>query len=267
MKGFLAEMYPVKVNEIQRAKQALAIDETGIEALSPDGSFKRALQSDQSLRIIAEVKPASPSYGTLTSSPSTSADIARLYESEAAALSVLTDEHYFKGSYDLLAGIAGRIVLPVLCKDFVIDPYQVLRARAAGAAAVLLIVRILSDSELRSISALIAQYGMTPVIEIQNEQDLARAEKIGADTILINNRSLETLAIDLSTTARLAPLLNSDAVVISASGINSPADIEVLRPFASNFLIGSALMRSEDPALLLRQLKQAGTAVAVGEAR
>ncbi|MBY0550063.1 MAG: indole-3-glycerol-phosphate synthase [Candidatus Obscuribacterales bacterium] len=267
MKGFLAEMYPVKVNEILRAKQACAIDETGIVALSPEGSFKRALQSNQSLRIIAEVKPASPAYGQLTSSSSTSADIARLYESEAAALSVLTDEHYFKGSYDLLAGVASTSVLPVLCKDFVIDPYQVVRARAAGAAAVLLIVRILSDAELRTLSALITQYGMTAVVEIQNEQDLARAEKISADTVLINNRDLETLAIDLSTTARLAPLLNSDAVVISASGINSPSDIEVLRPFASNFLIGSALMRSEDPALLLQQLKQAGNAAAAGGKR
>lgn len=246
-------MYPVKLNEIQAAKQSCRVDEAALLVSTP-GRFERALRSDRSVNIIAELKPASPTGGQLAPA-SLAGDISRHYQREAAALSVLTDRHYFDGSYELLEQVAGTSELPVLCKDFVIDPYQILRARAAGAAAVLLVVRILSDSQLRSLSALVSEYGMTPVIEIQNEQDLLRAEKIAPNVILINNRDLETLAIDLGTTARLAPLVPAGTVVISASGIKSPADIGVLRPFASNFLIGSALMASDDPAQLLRSLK------------
>ncbi len=273
MNGFLAELYPHKVEEIAKAKLLMPASmlQEKIDAMPGPQSFEQALgaynngcsaqinttspvDSTLAVHIIAEVKPASPSLGKISSLVD-AAQIVPTYESFASAISVLTDAHYFGGSFELLERVSRQTRLPVLCKDFVIDEYQVHRAMASGAAAVLLIVRMLDEERLFQLHELICSYAMTPVVEIQNEHDLNRAIVLGASTILINNRDLETLKISLETTRQLAPLVPPGMLVISASGITSANDLHSLRPFARRFLIGSALMLASSPAVFVSQLQ------------
>ncbi|WP_058866351.1 indole-3-glycerol-phosphate synthase [Chloracidobacterium thermophilum] len=208
------------------------------------GTFLPALQQNPPA-IIAEIKPMSPAEGVLQSTP----DLARVlaaYDAHAVALSVLTEPDYFGGSFDLLAAVARRSSRPTLCKDFVLDVRQIHAARAAGAEAVLLIVKILDDEQLRRLSAEIQRWSMTPVVEVQTEGELERAMALNPSVILINNRNLETFSISLETTKRLALRVPSQVVTIAASGIQCRADIEALLPYCTRFLIGTHLMRAPD---------------------
>lgn len=318
MNGFLAEIYPRKIDEVATAAALVPQEklEDAIMQLPPAVSFRIALGASapaglaavaavncqntpgvpqigsaggatdesnrapncasfqdfegsyavDSLHLIAEVKPASPSLGKIQS-VCLPEEMAMLYEPYASAISVLTDSHYFGGSFELLKRVAARTSRPALCKDFVIDPYQVYQARAAGAAAVLLIVRMLNDESLFELYRLIDRLTMTAVVEVQNEVDLDRAVRLQADTILINNRDLETLQTSLETTKRLAPLVPSSALLISASGISTVEDLRSLSLVARRFLIGSALMQSQAPGRLLAHFKNSAHAVtqAAGE--
>jgi indole-3-glycerol phosphate synthase len=214
-------------------------------ALTPAwGTFLPALRQNTPA-IIAEIKPRSPAEGILQSMP----DLARVlaaYDAHAVALSVLTEPDYFGGSFDLLAAVAHRSSRPTLCKDFVLDVRQIHAARAAGAEAVLLIVKILDDEQLCRLSAEIQRWNMTPVVEIQTEAELERALALNPSVILINNRNLETFDISLETTKRLAPRVPPHVVTIAASGIQCRADIEALLPYCTCFLIGTHLMRAPD---------------------
>jgi indole-3-glycerol phosphate synthase len=147
--------------------------------------------------------------------------------------------------------------LPTLCKDFVIDPYQCFEARLAGAQAVLLIVKILDDPLLDELYKIIVALGMTAVVEVQSENELSRALALQPQVILINNRNLETFAIDFQTTKTLAPKISKEVITISASGISHARDIEELLPYCSNFLIGSSLMVAADLSEKLRELTSA----------
>ena len=208
------------------------------------------------LAVIAEIKGASPSAGTIRERYDP-VEVARAYEAGgAAALSVLTDERYFRGSWEDLEAVARASDLPVLCKEFVVDPYQIDEAGAAGAAAVLLIVGILSERELREYLAQARGRGMSALVEVHTETEVGAALRAGADCIGINNRDLRTLRVDLETTARIRPLIPPGIVVVSESGFRRREQLEwAARVGVDAVLIGTALMAGGDPAASLRALR------------
>jgi indole-3-glycerol phosphate synthase/phosphoribosylanthranilate isomerase len=248
MPSTLREIVENKLREVELRKQQPA----GLAPECARGSFLPALRLP-GIRIIAEIKPKSPSAGTLNASVDIDA-VARSYSRYAAAVSVLTDEKYFGGSFDALTRVSSLASVPTLCKDFILDAVQVDDARRAGAEAVLLIAKILKPQQLFDLHRKIESLNMVPVVEVQNEDELATALAVAPKCILINNRNLETFETDLRTTENLAPLVPGDATVISASGIESRSDIDRLSEFTNVFLIGSSLMRSEHLDLKLRQL-------------
>jgi len=205
--------------------------------------------------IIAEVKKGSPSKGIIREDfdPLT---IACSYQvAGAACLSVLTDEQYFYGSLGYLRPIREAVELPLLRKDFIIDPYQVYQARIAGADAILLIAAALDDDRLVALAELAADLKLDTLLEVHDELELERALKIPVDLIGINNRNLKTFVTDLSITEDLAGHIPAQQVAVAESGINSRADIERLQAAgAGAFLIGESLMREDDIEAKLRSL-------------
>lgn len=265
MKGFLAELYPQKIAEVEflKTNSLSGVDKQRAfvsEQDMPVQPFKQALQlprlqihgmeHEAEVSIVAEIKPASPSMGDISTKDPFA--ILTEYEHFASALSVLTDMRFFKGSFELLAAIAAKTRLPVLCKDFIIDPFQIENAKNCGASAVLLIVKLLDRERLLNFYSLVRSLGMTPVVEIQTESELAQAVDLGAEVILINNRNLETLEVSLETTSKLAPLVPQEITVISASGIQRAEDMLLLHKYSKTFLVGTALMQCETPSSLFR---------------
>jgi indole-3-glycerol phosphate synthase / phosphoribosylanthranilate isomerase len=206
------------------------------------------------ISIIGEVKPSSPSAGKLLTE-SRLPEILRLYKKHCAAISVLTDEKYFGGSFELLANVKQTTGLPVLCKDFIISAEQIDLAKKHGADAVLLIAKILDIHHLSKLVNTALQAGLAPVVEINNLSDLKKIENLPIEIVLINNRDLDTMKIDLGTTETLSRHLSEDTIIISASGIKTSNDIEKLLPSARRFLIGTSLMQSQEPGQLLDELQ------------
>ncbi len=207
--------------------------------------------------LIAEVKCASPSKGRLTRDFAPVMLAATYAHNGASAISVLTDEDFFHGHLDYLRAVRAAVDLPLLRKDFIIDPYQVYEGRAAGADAILLIAAALSDAQLAELHALTAEQGMTALVEVHNEPELERALRLNARLIGINNRDLKTFHVDLGTTARLARRLNAadDVVLVAESGIFTPADVAQMgRLGAHAVLVGESLMTAPDTAALTRTL-------------
>jgi len=252
MPGLLPEILAHKRQEV--VARRLSLPQASLEtAVKPGaGSFRTALSGD-GLRLIAEVKPASPSAGTLRPALDLPSILAS-YNRYASAISVLTDQKYFNGSLGLLREVVKTSSHPVLCKDFVVDPYQVYEARLAGAEAVLVIVKALDQATIREIYQIVLGLGMTPVLEIQNEPELERALGLSPSVVMINNRDLNSLAVDLQTTVRLAPLIPPEVLTVAASGIKCREDVNALLPYCCRFLIGSSLMRSPDLDATLREL-------------
>ena len=209
------------------------------------------------VNIIAEVKRASPSKGDICRDLD-AAECARQYETGgAAAVSVLTDASFFKGSLDDLRQVRAAVGLPVLRKEFIIHPYQVLESRAAGADAVLLIARILAPAQLEDLLDQIHEWRMDALVEIHTPEDYAAANAAGARLIGINNRNLATFATDLNTAMDLAAMLQPGQVPVAASGIKERRDIERnLSHGIFNFLIGESLVRASDRTGFLRSLLQ-----------
>jgi len=253
MNATLAEIVVHKRSEVAEQKQSISSQSLSANLQVGSSGFKRALLT-LGTHFITEIKPKSPSTGILRRNLKLDLVI-KSYNDHASAISVLTDEKFFGGSFDLLAQVKGKSQLPILCKDFIIDAYQCLQARSAGADAVLLIVKILEDNLLANLYSEVVRLGMTPIVEVQNEAELGRAKTLAAEIIMINNRNLDTFEIDLSTTLRLAPMLPPQTVVIAASGIESRADIVSLSPVCSNFLIGTALMSATNITDKLKKLK------------
>lgn len=205
--------------------------------------------------IIAEIKKASPSKGLLARDFDP-VRLAREYAAGgAAALSVLTDEAFFQGSLADLAAARGVCGLPVLRKDFTLDINHVTEAAAGGADAILLIAAILEIGEIRDLAAAAACYGMAALVEVHDEQDLAKAIDAGAEIVGVNNRDLATFDVTLETSLRLAQRIPRGVLKVSESGISSTRDIERLRAAGYQaFLVGEHLMKSADPAAALRAL-------------
>lgn len=221
------------------------------------GRFRRAL-SGPGVAVIAEIKGASPAAGTIR----TGFDpvfVARAYEAGgAAALSVLTDAKYFGGSWDALAAVCQASPLPVLCKEFIIDPDQIDDAAEAGAAAVLLITAILDGARLEALRTHARQRGLDALVEAHTAEEVATAVAAGAEIIGINNRDLATLRVDLQTAARLRPLVPPGVVVVAESGYETRDQVVAVERLGVHaVLIGRSLMASADPAAKLRELRGA----------
>lgn len=208
------------------------------------------------IRIIAEIKRASPSSGVIKRD-FMPAEIARLYEANgAAAVSILTEEKYFKGDIEYLAAIRRNLKIPALRKDFIFDEYQVYESRVYGADAILLIAAILEQSLLKDLMALTKDLGMSVLVEVHDEKELERVLDTDAGIIGVNNRDLKTFKTDLETTVRLIPYIPKDRVLVSESGINTYQDILMLRQHGVDaFLIGTAFMK-EDNMDIGRKLKE-----------
>jgi indole-3-glycerol phosphate synthase len=227
------------------------------KAQSPPLDFAAALQGS-SVRLIAEVKKASPSKGVICQDFNP-LDIARVYaENGASAISVLTEQKYFQGSLNYLSDIKNALndkQLPLLRKDFIFDPYQIYEARAYRADSLLLIVAILTAEKLSYLLQLSKQLGMMCLVEVHNETELETAVESKAEIIGINNRDLNTFTVDLNTTARLRSLIPPDRIIVSESGIKSHKDMEKLREWGVNAaLVGEALISAPDIAVKMREL-------------
>ncbi len=205
--------------------------------------------------VIAEIKKASPSKGLLREH-FVPADIAKSYEENGAAcLSVLTDKDFFQGHEDFLQQARKATQLPVIRKDFIIDPYQVYEARAINADCILLIVSALNDEQLAELTDLALQLDMDVLVEVHNLEELERALLLNLPLIGINNRNLSTFETSLSTTLDLLPRIPKEHTVITESGIHTPEDVALMRDHQVNgFLVGEAFMRAKSPGEQLKQL-------------
>lgn len=235
-----------EIAEAKRLRPQAALEREAAVAPPPRPFFQQLAKSGP-IRLIAEVKKASPSKGIIRADFDPVA-IARTYEEHGAScLSVLTDERYFQGSLDYLRQVRAAVELPVLRKDFVLDPYQVWEARAAGADAVLLIAECLDNCGLRSLHSLIVDLGMAPLVELYEPENLKRVFDAGATLIGVNNRNLHTFEVDLDHTLRLRPRVPGECVFVSESGIATRADALRLQDAGVDaMLVGESLMREPD---------------------
>ncbi|WP_075181903.1 bifunctional indole-3-glycerol-phosphate synthase TrpC/phosphoribosylanthranilate isomerase TrpF [Pantoea sp. 1.19] len=236
--------------EARKAQQPLARFQN---ALTPaTRSFYHALSGTRTVFIL-ECKKASPSKGVIRDAFDPAA-LAGVYRHYASAVSVLTDEKYFQGSFDYLPLVSAAVSQPVLCKDFIIDPYQIYLARHYQADAVLLMLSVLDDEQYSQLREVAHSLNMGVLTEVSNEDELTRAIALDARVVGINNRDLRDLSIDLNRTRQLAPRLGPGVTVISESGINDYGQIRALSKFANGFLIGSALMAEADLDAAVRRV-------------
>jgi indole-3-glycerol phosphate synthase len=257
MPTILDRIVVTKQREIAAARQAIpdAELERRIAALPPCRDFTRAVGEPGAIRIIAEVKKASPSAGVIRADFDP-VSIARIYESHgASAISVLTDVEYFQGSLEYLTAVKSAVSCPVLRKDFVLDRYQLLEARAAGADAALLIAECLPGEFLANMQREATAIGLHTLVELHDAEELPRVRECGARVIGINNRDLRTFTTRLEHTLELLPKIPADRIVVSESGIRTPRDLERLRAAGAHaVLVGESLMRAADIGAALDEL-------------
>jgi indole-3-glycerol phosphate synthase len=256
---FLKKILAHKQDEVARAKRAVpqAELEPRLASAPPVRSLGAALAEPgpRGANIIAEIKRASPSKGVFKADLDAAIQARAYVDGGARAISVLTDEAFFKGCLTDLTAVRAVSPIPVLRKEFILDAYQLYEARAAGADAVLLIVRMLTPARLGELLATCQGLGMEALVEIHGEAELATATRCGARLIGINNRDLATFATDLDIALRLARRLPADRIPVAASGIRDRADIQYnLDQGLFNFLIGESLVRSADPKKHLDRL-------------
>ena len=253
--GILAEIVHTKRSELEGLRARAEAIEAEAAAAPPVRDFRAALAGHDRVALIAECKRRSPGAGAIRADLDP-ADLAATYAAAGArALSVLTDERYFGGTSADLVAARGAVGLPVLRKDFTLDPLHVVEARAAGADAVLLIVRILDDAALRRLHDEATRRGMGVLVEVHDRTELARALHVGADLIGINNRDLSTFRTDLATTLGLLDDVPDDVVVVSESGIRDRADVDRLGEGGVDaILVGETLLRAPDPGAVAAEL-------------
>lgn len=218
-------------------------------------NFFEALQTS-GLNVIAELKSQSPSEGVIKKNYDPVAIAQEYVKGGASCISVLTDETFFGGSFADLAKVRQAVKVPLLCKDFIIDERQVYAAKQNGADAVLLIVRILEALELKKLKTLIESLNMLPVIEVFDEEDLKIALELNPLIVLVNNRNLDSLKLDMNNTANLLNAIPQHIKIIAASGLQLPEDVKNYDSRIENILVGTMLMRSDDPAACIQELKQ-----------
>jgi indole-3-glycerol phosphate synthase len=249
MSTILDKIVTTKRIEIERAKARIPEQELRAKLAGAPlvRDFFAALAADGPIRLIAEVKKASPSAGVIREDFNPVA-IAKIYEAYGAAcVSVLTDEEYFQGRLDYLTQIRAAVGIPVLRKDFILDTYQLVEARVAGADAVLLIAESLDDCNLRKLFNETIELGMTPLVELYEPANLPRVLEAGATLIGVNNRNLHTFVVDLEHTIRMREKVPEDCLLVAESGIKTHADVQRLEAAGINaILVGESLTREPD---------------------
>ena len=262
---FLSGIIEKKRARLERARQLRTLEDLRreAEAVRRDAeprAFSRALADGGRVNVIAEFKRASPSKGEIRAGASVAEVVGAYERGGAAALSVLTEEDYFRGSLRDLKEAKAATRLPVLRKDFIFDEYQVYESAAAGADALLLIVAALGDDELAALLRLTEdELGMDALVEVHTAGELERAFKAGARIVGVNNRDLRTFEVSLETSAELAGLAPAGAILVSESGLRGAGDVDRLRSHGFRaFLVGETLMRADDPETALRYLAGAG---------
>ena len=249
-----------KQQEISARRQTISLDglqQQALAASAPRGfvaALKRRVEQGESA-VIAEIKKASPSKGVIRENFDV-VEIAQSYEAGGAScLSVLTDQDFFQGHEDFLVAARSACKLPVIRKDFIVDPYQVVESRAIGADCILLIVAALDDENLKGLHQDARTLGMDVLVEVHNREELERALKLELELVGINNRDLRTFDTSLDTTIKLLELIPAGCLVVTESGIHSREDVALMRQHDVNaFLVGEAFMRVPDPGQGLREL-------------
>jgi indole-3-glycerol phosphate synthase len=255
---FLAEILARKGDEVAAARRA--VPEADLRARVRDRAAPRPFEAALSLRggparIVAEVKRASPSAGAIRAGLDAPAQARAYAAAGAAAISVLTDGPGFGGSLADLAAVREAVDVPLLRKDFVVDAYQLLEARAHGADAALLIVAALEEGALRGLLAGCAELGLAALVEVHDEAEAEVALRAGARIVGVNNRNLKTFVVDLAVSERILPLLPAAVRGVAESGVRTAEDARRLRRAgAANLLVGEALVRAADPGALLREM-------------
>jgi indole-3-glycerol phosphate synthase len=260
MSDILTKIVAVKRQEVAAAMRRKPLDAVRFDAesrvLTRDfaGALRAKIASGKPA-VIAEVKKASPSKGVLRAD-FIPADIAQSYaEYGAACLSVLTDKDFFQGNVDYLKQARASCDLPVLRKDFIVDPYQVYESRVMGADCILLIAACLDDAQMKSLEALAMSLDMAVLVEVHDRAELDRALQLKTPLLGINNRNLQTFEVSLDTTLTLLKDVPADRLLVTESGITTPAEVARLREAGVNaFLVGEAFMRAEDPGVALAAL-------------
>lgn len=252
METVLAKIVADKAIWVAARKQQQPLASFQGDIVPATRSFYDALQGARTAFIL-ECKKASPSKGVIRDDFDP-VRIANIYKHHASAISVLTDEKYFQGSFDFLPLVSAAAPQPILCKDFIIEAYQIYLARYYQADACLLMLSVLDDEQYRQLAAVAHSLKMGVLTEVSNEEELERAIALGAKVVGINNRDLRDLSIDLNRTRQLAPRLGAGVTVISESGINTYAQVRDLSRFANGFLIGSALMEQDDLAAAIKRV-------------
>jgi len=248
----------VEENAERSRKENIDVLHQRIEQASPVRGFIRAIEnkiSQGEAAVIAEIKKASPSKGVMREN-FVPADIAKSYQQHGAAcLSVLTDEDFFQGCEAYLQQAREATKLPVIRKDFIIDPYQVYEARAMSADCILLIVAALEDSMMKELLSLAHELEMDVLMEVHDRDEMARAINSGAKLIGVNNRNLRTFEVSLENTLGMLDMVPEDRILVTESGIHAPADVQLMRQNNVNaFLVGEAFMRVDEPGEKLAEL-------------
>src|SRR5215213_2206016 len=254
--NILTEIITKKRERVIAAQEIVPFDQVRRHAQEGTHALRSALQAP-GINIIAEFKRRSPSKGTIRANANLT-EIVQSYEAGGAvAISVLTEEDYFDGSLNDLRAVKSAVKLPVLRKDFVFEDYQVYESVAAGADAILLIVAALDDETLSRLRRLAEEeLNMDALVEVHTSDEMSRANAAGATLIGVNNRDLRTFTVSLETSVALASEAPREALLISESGLHSSADLQRLRDAGYHgFLIGETLMRADDPAVMLRNLR------------
>lgn len=255
--SFLTRIFAHKREELAHAQKKLSFAtlQQMAQMQTAPRDFRQALKRSKSIAVIAEMKKKSPSAGVLRADFNPVLLAKSYAANNATALSILTDENFFGGNLTNLQKAKAACALPILRKDFILDPYQVWEARAFGADAILLIVAMLDRTQLFELLLAVAESGMQALVEVHNEAELDRALLAGANLIGINNRNLQTFEVTLKTTERLSKLIPTSCACVAESGIKSRQDVERMAACGIEaILVGSHLMRQADPGQALAEL-------------
>ena len=260
-KDFLSEIMARKPQQVEVAKKSASVDQVRLSARcvrtsATPHALRNAVSRPERINIIAEFKRRSPSKGIIRDGADVAEIVSEYAKAGAIGISVLTEENYFDGSMEDLRIVRRQVDLPVLCKDFIFDDYQIYEAASAGADAALLIVAALGDESLRRLRTVIEdELEMDALVEVHDEAELQRAFECGATLVGVNNRNLRTFEVSVETSYRLIERFSSGKLFISESGLQNSHELVRLRDAGySGFLIGESLMRASNPGNALREL-------------